>query len=63
VEIKYFFLCKRVGHIFKCPSTVVNVDDIHVNLLERDKVSHLFLSDDLTELKLSALRPKARVLH
>ena len=61
--VKKFLPLQRLGHILNCPSSGIDIDDIEVNMFERDEISHQFLLDDLTKLKSSALRPKARILH
>jgi len=61
--VKIFLTTQRISHILNCGCEGIDIDDVEVDMFNRDEVSHRFLSDDLTELKCSALRPKARVTH
>lgn len=46
-----------------CPDEGEELGEIPINMESRDRISHLFLSDDITELKAVALRPKAQMIH
>lgn len=62
-RVPIYLPVQRLGFILRCPSDGLDINDVEVNLDERDEVSHRFLSDDMTVLKFVVLRPKAQILQ
>lgn len=62
-RVKIYLPLQRLRHILRCPSQRLDIDEIEVDMFHRDEMSYRFLSDNMTELKSSVLRPKARLIH
>ena len=58
-----FFSLDRMAHILQSPSMGINIIDVDCAVGRRDRVSHLFMGDDMTQLRSKFLRPKACILH
>ena len=58
-----FFSLDRIAHILQSPSTGINLGDIDCVVGRRDRISHLFMGDDMPQLRSKFLRPQARIMH
>lgn len=57
------FSLDRMAHILRIKNNGMELANIDCDLVVRDHISHLFLEDDMHQLKSMSLRPKARNIH
>ena len=58
-----FFSLDRMAHILQSPNQGILLNDVDCDIRKRDHISHMFMSDEMNDLKSKLLRPKARILH
>lgn len=46
-----FLSLARIAHILQTPTHGTILDDVQCDTRRRDRVSHMFIGDDMTELK------------
>lgn len=52
-----------MAHILKSENDEIKLSNVDCDIVVRDRISHLFLEDDMHQLKSMFLRPKDRIMH
>lgn len=57
------FCLGRMAYILRSENDGIELSNVDCDMVIRDHISHLFLEDDMHQLKYMSLKPKARIIH